>query len=873
MAVDSGEQVTPRGLSRKRHESTVAEEMKVKGMDFLPVCVPARVLTFAGVNHSGALGRAGRFLLCGFFCVTLTLSSALGVERQNPDPTALLNQLNNALVDPAQVYALRDTRITRDRVTLYFNRGFIAFLTKVQGETLGAIFSGRGEVLLIPPDTVEKQNLAQFTESPILEEQFTAAYLRFTDGTAQELLTAAHRPDPEDPEQPPNFASQWNAALRALNPLSSTRMIADLLEDRRSPFFRARLDVLDRPPFDVVVDERLPEAVSVVATAKTGEGLYNDVWCSFPSKTSKARFTSLLKGPARVLSYKIYTRILADHSLEGRADLQVESLSGSSRVLPFVLSRWLEVSKVETEEGKSLVVFPDASEETSEGPPRRSDWIDVVLPTPRPTGERFHLIFTYHGNVIGDAGNGVLFVGARGSWYPSRPLNEPAVYDLAFDYPQNLTLVATGTRLEEGPSGNGMHSHWRSDGGFRVAGFHLGPYTSVERQVGKTLVEVFATKEAEASLEKRHVERAPPMIDISHQTIKNPAIRILPRLVSPLKPEALLGRVAEDAADAMAYYEKQFGPFPYPHMAIAQVPGSFGQGWPELVYLPTLTFLPRSERSALGFTQTEDELLTQSLEAHEIAHQWWGNLLGLKTYHDVWLSEGVASYVAACYLAQRKDGERKFRQMLEIFKRDLLSKTQTGKTVEAGGPVWLGDRLSNSLNPNCYTNVVYKKSAWVLHMLRGLLSDPATGSDERFFRMLRDFLNAHRGEEVSTEDFIHHAEKYMTRAIDLEHDGRLDWFFNEWVYNTGIPTYQLTSHTRRQGLDAYLVQGTIEQSGVPSQFEMLVPVVAWNAKNKRMKVERVVVGEAGGHFRFTTATKPARVSIDEDNLLAVVHQP
>lgn len=841
-------------------------------MDFLPLRSPAPPACPQGV-HGDACGRTYRFRLCGLCClVWLLLLTAGGFAQKALDPRELYSQLNNASVDPSQVYVLRNARITRDRVNLFFNRGFIDFLTKAQGEIIGAVFSGQGEVLLIPPDTVEKQSLAQFTQSPILEEQFTAVYLRFTDHTGQELLAAASRPDPEDSEQPPDFGSQWNAALPTLNRVSSTRMIEDLLGDRDNPFFCARVYAVSRPPFDVVVDERLAEAVNVAAVGKTGEDFFTDVWCSFPSKTSQARLPSLLKGPARVLSYKISTRILADHSLEGRADLLVESLCSSSRVLPFQLSHWLKISKVEDETGQSLVVFPEPSAEATETPPRRSDWVEVVLPAPHPAGQRFRLVFTYQGNVIADVGNGVLYVGARGSWYPNRPLNEPASYDLTFDYPQDLTLVATGTRLEETTSGDWTHSHWRSDGGFRVAGFNLGPYHSVKRRVGKTLVEVYATKEAEAALEKRHVARASPIIDMAPRAGQRDAtIRIIPQMVSPLTPAALLEPVAETAADAIAYYEKQFGAFPYPRLAIAQIPGNFGQGWPELVYLPTLTFLPRSERSAMGFTQTEDDLLTQSIVAHEIAHQWWGNLLGWKTYHDAWLSEGVASYAGALYLAQVRDGERKFQEMLQIFKRDLLRKTQAGNTVESGGPVWLGERLSNSLNPEGYTNVVYKKSCWIFHMLRGLFTDPATGSDERFFRMLRDFLNAHRGEEVSTEDFIHHAEKYMTRADDLEHDGRLDWFFNEWVYNTGIPTYHLTSRTRRQGPGKFLVQGTIEQSGVPSEFEMLVPVVALNARNKRITLERVAVGDSGGHFRFTTTTKPARVCIDEQNLLAVVH--
>ncbi|PYV25880.1 MAG: hypothetical protein DMG24_08350 [Acidobacteria bacterium] len=129
------------------------------------------------------------------------------------DPHELHKQLDAASIDPSQVYALRNAQIARDRVKVYFNRGFVGFLTPVAGEITGAVFSGDGEVLLIPPNPVEKRNLAQFTQSPILEERFSSAYLRFTDRTARELLAVAEGPDPDAVEQPTGFVERWNPVV------------------------------------------------------------------------------------------------------------------------------------------------------------------------------------------------------------------------------------------------------------------------------------------------------------------------------------------------------------------------------------------------------------------------------------------------------------------------------------------------------------------------------------------------------------------------------------------------------------------------------------------------------------------------------------
>jgi hypothetical protein len=820
----------------------------------------------------GGFGVEGRFrswAWCGLL-LAIVLLPARAWAASELDPQEVLDRLHNVKVDPGQVYVLRHAQLLRDRLKLFFNRGYIGFFTPVAGEITGAVYLGQGEILLIPPTTVEKESLARFIHSPILEEQFTMAILRFTDQTAKELIAVAERPEPDDPERPPDFPEKWNSAPRLFALEDSPRIFEDLLGDRTLPYFHARLEGSSLKWFEVVDDERFPEAVSVAAARRSGDELFADRWCSFPSKSSAARLARLVPGTVKVLSYDIDTHLEPDNSMTGRAELLLESLSASDRVLTFDFSRLLSVSKVLDERGESLAVYQYPLQEDIEAGDRSKGSIQVVLPAPKPVGERFRLRFNYQGNVITDVGNNVLFVGERGSWYPNLGVGSPASFDLKFDYPESLTLVATGERTEINTADGRTRSRWRSDGVFRIAGFNLGPYHSADRRVGKTRVEVYATREAEAALEERHTRRVVP-----HFVFPFPSQRqgtpfpVSPITVPPLAPAALLQSVAENAAQALQYFENLFGPFPYSRLAIAQIPGDFGQGWPELVYLPTLSFLRKSERYELGFPEKTEDLLSHGMVAHEIAHQWWGNLLGWKTYHDQWLSEGLATYAAALDLARQKDGDRRFHELLRGYKLDLLSKGKSGMSNEASGPIWLGQRLSNSLTPGGYNNIVYKKACWVLHMLRGLLSDPATGSDERFFRLLRDFVATYQGMDVSTEDFTRHAEKYMTRASDLEHNRRLDWFFNEWVYETGVPTYKLQSSVKQLSANRFLVQGNITQSGVPDDFEMLVPVVAEVGKEKKVSLGRVPVSEEGGRFKFTTTERPRRLAIDEDNLLAI----
>ncbi|HET7841659.1 MAG TPA: M1 family aminopeptidase, partial [Terriglobia bacterium] len=754
---------------------------------------------------------------------------------------AVYQQLLEVGVDPGQIYSIRGVRLNRGGINFYFDRGYIGFFAPVAGLVTGAAFIGDGEVLLLPPIPVEKRSLAHFTKSAVLEERFTSAYLRFTGATAQELLQNAKRPEPGDANVPANFADRWNRGLRALNPHYSIRILEDLLGQKDMPYFEARLAGGRLGDFVVSDDERLTEAVQVRALREANGHEFEDVWCSYPSPTSKARWEALSIGPARVVSYRIQTEIAKDNSLSGRAVLELVSHSGQDTIIPFELSPQLRVLSVEDEGGHKLTVFPESATEDPVTTPRKGDWIAVALPAPRAEGSKYRLTFSYKGNVITDAGNDVLYVGSRGSWYPNRGENGRATFDLSFRYPDRLTLVATGRRAEEGTKDGQKYSRWISDGDFLFAGFNLGAYRSRERKLGDVVIEVFAAKGAETALQKRYVDEHPSIVILPSPGGEGTRRMKVLNLPPPpaLEPSALLEDVLAKAADAVQYFTQLFGPYPYSHLALAQIPGDFGQGWPGLVYLPTLSFLSDPEREKLTGRAHGLGLDSGAFVAHEIAHQWWGNEVGWDSYHDQWLSEGFATYAAALELSQGKDGEHKFRDLLQDYKRDLMSKNPAGKTIESGGPIWLGQRLTNSLNPTGYDDIVYKKSCWVLHMLRSLMTDPQTGSDERFFDALRSFVHDYAGRNPTTNDFINHLDRSMTPALDLDHNHRLDWFFADWVYGTGIPEYSLDFKVRHLARDEYSVEGVIEQSGVPEDFEMLVPVVAESGRGKNTLLGRV----------------------------------
>lgn len=812
-------------------------------------------------------GRAAATILVGLVPAAANSARPQGPTSTLLDATALYQQLNQTTIDPQQVYFVRELQMTRGGARIYFDRGFVALLSPVSGVVTGAVFSGEGEVLLIPPSPAEKRSLDLFIGAPILEEHFVSAFMRFTDGTAQELLSKSRHPGPDDPEIPNGFVEYWDTVARRFDPAYAAPMLVSLLGDPSRPFFQSQFEGVSLGTFQVTDDERLREAISAGAARTVGGRTFADLWCSFPSGASTAAERDPGQGAARPLSYKLDVHILPDNSLEGRAELELESHSANERALVFHLSSGLRVTAAHDEQGKSLAIFQSETKH-SLGPLAEGGFV-VALSAPVTAGTKYRLRFDYQGQVIANVGNGVLFVGAHDNWYPNLGLELPALYDITFRFPDKLTLVATGELVEESSAAGVKRSRWVSKNPLPVAGFNLGSYVSSLRQAGTAKIEVYATREAEPALERRRAATTETIPQESGPGSPTLSQRTMRALAAPLSPAALRDQVSERAGQAVEYFQSLFGPFPYSRLAISQIPGDFGQGWPELVYLPTFYFLPGAERSEVKPEIKMSELEIATLLPHEIAHQWWGNEVRWKTYHDQWLSEGFATYAAAMFLRKR-EGEKKFDELLTQYRRELLRKNKDGSTVESGGPIWLGERLSNSLNPRGYNDIVYKKACWVLYMLDFLMTDRKSGSDERFTEMLRSFVAAYQGRDPSTEDFIRQAEKVMPPAMDMDHNGRLDWFFNDWVYGTGVPAYSVETKTRRMDNGRFAVEGTIEQSGVPEGFEMLVPMVAVYEKDRKVRLGLVPVGDAGGKFHFVLTSRPRRVTIDGDNLLAVI---
>ncbi len=259
---------------------------------------------------------------------------------------------------------------------------------------------------------------------------------------------------------------------------------------------------------------------------------------------------------------------------------------------------------------------------------------------------------------------------------------------------------------------------------------------------------------------------------------------------------------------SLKFFQHVYGTAPVTQFSATEIPYFHGEAFPGLVNLSWVTFQQTDQ-------QGEDEVF----RAHEVAHQWWGIGVDFATYHDQWLSEGLANFSGLWYLHAARRESDKYFGMLRRWWANIFDKR------DEPSPIWLGYRASSSKDETGYQVLVYQKGAWVLHMLRILMLELRTVKEDRFTAMMQDFYRTYRSRRASTEDF----QRIVERHIGMS----MNWFFTQWVYGTEIPRYRVAYETDRADDGQYRVTLRVEQDNVPDDFQMYVPVTVDLDQNRQ----------------------------------------
>ncbi len=483
--------------------------------------------------------------------------------------------------------------------------------------------------------------------------------------------------------------------------------------------------------------------------------------------------------------------------LSSTATVEVRAEQDGVAVIPLDLYPTLRVTKVESEKGEPLDFVQEGKE---------LDWdFGAVLSHPLKKGETATLKITYAGkDAIFNFGGDNYYPVARTNWYPSssQGLGDYATYHMLFHVPKGIQLIATGTKVHESTDGGITTSEWKTETPLAVVGFSLGDFKTKEAKFsnpagGDLVIDAYANNQL-----------TDDFLHLANNSSDMGTLNTTPMLANELS----------QGVTAAQIYTNYFGQLPFPHVSLTQQTAcNYGQSWPMLVYLPLCGFLDDTQRHALLGSSFFD-IYWNVVTPHEMAHQWWGQAVGFRSYRDQWMSEGFANTSATIYL----QSTRQMDLFMEFWKqqRKLLTwKNEFGFRPIDIGPVTMGFRLSSPKGGwSVYQNLVYPKGAYILHMLRQMMWTPTDG-DAAFRSTMHDFLEAHKLQAATTEDFKAILEKHITPGMDMDGNHRMDWFFNEYVYGTELPIYHFEGEVTGTG-DASNLHYKLIQSGVSASFKM-----------------------------------------------------
>lgn len=773
---------------------------------------------------------SSRFMCC-LAVVLFSTAVAFGQSVStipNSDPTYL--QLRNLNLG-SEAVSVNNFTLRRDAATFHLNSGNVCFVTAVQDKITGAVFVGEGTMVLDPPLGIERSTLKLLTKEDEFSEKFSRLVLRFTDDTYDQIkkaggvATAACDTDLLRNSQNAlrhNLALRFNLDARILQDVGSSApgglFVAFIHGQRYSDKEIFAIDPHGAPPLLFPV---APEEVELLTYDDKKMG----VWAAFHFTDEYKHGTasgSQNNGLIRIEHQQLDTTLEKNANLTGKATTTFVSQMNGLKVVPFELYPSLRVQSVIAEGGQQLSFIQQGKDEDAE-------FFSVILPKPLAAGDKLTIVTTYSGkDAISNEGNGNYFPapGARDSWYPNDPgqaFGGFTNYDLAFHIPKGMKITATGTLVSETTEGDRNVTIWKSEVPQTVAGFNFGNFNVQEAKITKPdyLVQSYANKEP--PLWVKNLQRSAngeDNLEVTHDYIGGrPDVALGNMNTTPMQKKALA-----DGEISMELYTDYFGPIPFKRLAMTQQTAcDFGQSWPTLVWLPICSFYDNTVRHQLGLDRG-DRGYWRTVAPHEVAHQWWGNQVGFSSYRDQWMSEGFADMSASLFLQVVDKNPKRFIDFWNDERELLTMKDPQGYRAIDAGPVTLGYRLSNTRTGfNIARDLIYPKGAYILHMVRMMMWDKQTG-DQNFKATMQDFVKTYSGRAATTEDFRAMVEKHMTPEMASFGGGKMDWFFDEYVYGTQLPSYNMQSSIDNDAAGNMEFSFKLTQSSVSENFRMLVPL-------------------------------------------------
>jgi hypothetical protein len=724
-------------------------------------------------------------------------------------------------------FQVRDLALAGTDLTLRMRDG-TAFMAEVAGGATALVLRGRGELIFSPPDAAERAQVEIFSGKPVLRAEFREALVRLHPGELESRITAgalvATPTDSSDLQRAGTFFDQTINKTYSLD-------LHDLSRDRWS---------LVPSAGDLVAEIRTRRYGDLTYALSGGESedisLFQratrrniSVYASAAKLERRGRFYSeddLVDYD--ILDHDIDLRITpAREWIEGTARLRARIRTLSTSTLTMRLAESLVVRSVVSKDHGRLMHLRVVNQNnlivTLPRPVERGDIVELTvryggpLPSQLPDREVAAIAATQDFESIPIAPEPRWLYSNRTYWYPQSTVTDFATARLRVTVPEPFDVLGTGIL-----SGAPVEAEPAAPDG--------GPARTFTFESGMPVRFLTCV-----------ISRFTP---VSTQPVGAgaPAFAGVPTTLNVVASPRQRGRAkatGDQAERIFSFYQSLLGGAPYPELTVAisesELPGGHSPAYFVIVNqtLPSANITWRAD--PVSFNNYPSFFL-----AHEIAHQWWGQAVGWKNYHEQWISEGFAQYFAALY-AGELNGPDGLDAMLRQMRHWALERTDEG-------PIYLGYRLGHLENDSrVFRALVYNKSAVVLHMLRRIVGD------EAFFTGLQRFYERAKFEKTGTDDF--------RRVMEAETGRNLERFFERWIYGFGVPTVKVTHRIEQDPDGASFVVIRAEQRGPIYDLPIAIAI---EQESGAVRHAVLILDDASAELRVPVEGRVRKVRVDSD---------
>ncbi|GEM_PF-1020911 len=720
--------------------------------------------------------RRGRLCISALLAMVWMLATVSGYAYEY-DLSVLADSIRSVQVDLARQSEVKDLIIERGGATFALKSGTLTLAQPIKGRVLAAVFEGEGKFQMPLPNPGEKYMFSRLCKDSSANWDFKELVFFATDGLLDTLQQQYAFSDLKRTGSSRNLLGGFVDYVESeFEQTFASWVLPDLIQTTLPGRFFARFKG-DCGNAIFVYDPKEIEEVRLYKVTQTSGRSVPELVSSvhLPEQYRESQWGPDHENKDLIdsLEYDINGKIWQSAKTDLEVSLSFIPNEDGVQVLGFNIfaDLILDAIHVADENGDSL--FWQKL--------KKEDRITVYFPQVLPRGVRHSVRFSYSSKGMlakTPWGNNVLV--SSTTWYPNYGYFKRSKFKLTYACPEQYTFLSVGKKLSEKVEDGFKITSWDiSDFPVGAISYNYGDFRcDTTTAAGDIPIEVYRSK--------AHLAGSSGMME----------------------------NVMLDVRAATSLFSLELAPYPFHRLLVTEIPSAHGQGMPGFLHLAWSTFESQ-------MTPYDD-----AFRAHEVAHQWWGHLVGWQSYHDQWLSEGFAEYMGAWYVKRKymnNDQYRgKFFELMDRWREDILeaggydvwgNKTAYHAGNDAG-PIWMGRRLVSSESAD-YTTLVYSKGAYVLYMLRMMMFDFNKRDDSKFNAMLKDFLQEYSWKEAATPDFIRVAEKHCGSS--------LDWFFNEWIYGNEVPTYRWSASTTQEPDGRYVVAIDVITEGVSPSFRMLVP--------------------------------------------------